>query len=666
MAVTNTNSYGSLSKYLPSKVISGQSTSIKPLESWLYDDGTSDPWWQGAGGLPCKWILTATVNQVTHSSHLTQQPYLYNGLDVTPGMWICSSSDSTSVRIDSIISQTTGSIQCVVEDVNRYNTFRDPTSGGNGIFGYPSSIIFYTLGDDGLPKLDPLPIAVDPSLVVQIESRFKVFNPNNEYRFYQVNHGFVEGSVLKLNPATKMFENSTSTDIFRVGTVVSVGPGPNYFYMAPTTKFITDLEPGLPGTVGSVIWLDSTTGEMTTTPNNSKVPVYIQMTDPIASFTIGTVDNPVAYDGFGFTINKVAVNIHGGADAIPTSDVITAINNLTVDHGVTASMGSPVNKVVGTVSFPSTNVSPNMVFTLNNVTIAVAPPSITFGNSGTVGWWDFVRSINEHTAEHGVFATVDPNTGFMSFEHAAGEAIVFANVTPTTSAGGISTFTDTVGVALNNQPATASKLKLTRSDGGQIIISDTVGSFFANAGITSSANGTLPLALVVDQAMYANASYMVNTIADRDVLANLRSGDQVYVQSDLDGEWALYVKVPTGWTKIANADSASTDAKTLEVQISNTATGPILLGNISSGTRIVDIAIRVDTVFDGTPTITVGTSGSPNAIFDSQNADLTVLGTYETSSSFVASTTDGTDVDIYVYLSGAATTGSATVIVSYL
>jgi hypothetical protein len=666
MAITNSNSYGSLSKYLPTKVIGGQSTKITSLQSWLYDDGTGDPWWQGAAGVPFMWTLTANISQVSHSSHLTRQAYVYNGLDISPGMWVCSAADSISVQIISISSQTANTITCVVMDVDRHNTFRDPSGNGNGIFSYPSNIIFYELGDDGLPKIDPLPVVADPILMSQIEARFRVFNSNTEYQFYQINHGFVEGSVLKLNPTTKQFENSTSTDIFRVGTVTSVGPGPNYFYMAPTTKFISNLEPGLPGQVGSVIWLDPSTGSMTTVPNSSKVPLYIQMTAPVSCFTIGTVDNPTTIAGNVSTINKVTITF-SGSGTLSTSTIINAINALTPQHGVTATMGSPVTTVTGSIAGPNTSVNPNMVFTVNGITTTVTTPSIVYGNTNKIGWWDFIKAINEQTSLHGVFASLDPNTSKLVFTNASGGNINFTNVTPATTSGSYATFTDAVGIPLTNASAAATKLKLVRSDGGQIIVSDVTGTFFESAGIQSAANGILPLALVVDQAMYANSSYMVNTVADRDALTNLRSGDQVYVQADIDGEWALYIKIDTGWTKIATADSASTDAKTLQVDIQATSTSPILLGNIGSGTRIVDVSITVNTPFAGSaPAINIGTSTIQNAVFDSSDADLTVSGTYETPSSFVASTSDGTDVAIYAYLTGVVSTGDATVIISYL
>jgi hypothetical protein len=347
---------------------------------------------------------------------------------------------------------------------------------------------------------------------------------------------------------------------------------------------------------------------------------------------------------------------------------MTAVNNLTSDHGVVASLSSPLNKITGTVGFPNTGVDTNVVFTVNGTTITVASPSITYGFTGPVGWWDFVRAINEQTDVHGVYATVDPNTGFVSFENDSGGPINFANVHPTTSASGITTFTDTLGVQANNAPAAATKMKFARPDGGEIVVSDITGTFLSDSGIQSAANGALPLALVVDQAMYANSSYMVNSVADRDALQNLRTGDQVYVQADLDGEWALYIKVDTGWTKIANADSASTDAKTLQIDLTSASATPILLGNISSGTRIVDVTIEVGSAFNGTtPTITIGTQSTPNAVFDSANADLTVIGNYETNSAFVADTEDGSDVDIYVYLqANGSTAGTATVIVSYL
>jgi hypothetical protein len=122
MPITNSNSYGSLAKFLPAKVIPGSAVTVTALESWLYNDNLGDPWWVGAGNNPCKWIITANISSVTHSSHLTRTPFTYTGLDVTQGMWVASATSAVSLRINSILSMSDTSITFIAEDVDRFNT----------------------------------------------------------------------------------------------------------------------------------------------------------------------------------------------------------------------------------------------------------------------------------------------------------------------------------------------------------------------------------------------------------------------------------------------------------------------------------------------------------------------------------------------------------------
>jgi hypothetical protein len=661
MPIINNSAFGSIKKYLPSKVIAGMADEISPSEGWLYDDGMNDPWWQGAGAAPYRWILNATIDASTHSSHLTREPFVYNGLDIIPGMWVFSTFDAKAVKVRGILSKTASTIQCIVEDVDRYNTFKDVSSAGNGIFSSGASVIFFQLGDDGLPVLDPLPAtASDPSVISQVEARFRVFNPTFEYKFYQVDHGFTQGAVLKIDPMTRQFAHATSNDIYIVGTVVSTGPGPNYFYLAPSTKFISNLEPGLPGTAGSIIWIDPDTGSTTITPNGSKAPLYIQMTDPLPTYTIGNVDSPVSWDGISFTINKTKIEL-SGPEPIELPAIRLAINAKTNEHNVIAANGSPANVVVGTVEFPSAPVPPSghIIFMLNGEEVSIAPPSVTFGDSGTVGWWDFVREINERTHLHGVWVKVDPDSGVMTFTNSSGGGINFVNM-------GDDEFTTIVGVNPNNPPAAATRLKLIRPDGGDIVVSNIAGDFTSDMGIQSSANGRLPLALVVDASIGATNNYVVTDIAARDELADLRTGDQVFVQSAEDSEWALFVRTGDAWTKLSDFDSARSDANTMTAEVTHSSPSSVLVGTISDGCRVLNVTVQVLEAFDGGgASLSVGTGTDQSILISDDILDLSKVGSYESNTSYTYEGVEEGQVVLYLDTQGS-TTGKAKIIVSYM
>lgn len=668
MAIKNTLSASSTRKYLPYRVITGFASTITGLEGWLYDDGMGDPWWQGASGAPCRWLLTATVDQVNHSSHLTRVPNIYNGFDIVPGMWVYADGEAKAVRIVSIVSKTEFEISCIVEDVDRYNTFTDKSGTGTGIFATGRGIIFFELGDDGLPVLNPLPDFTDIASVSQVEARFRVFNPVVETRFFQLQHGFEEGQVLKLDASTGLFKQAKSDDFHVVGTVTAVGPGPNYFYLEPSTKIIVDLEPGLPGTAGDVIWLDPTTGDRSTSQNGSSTPLYIKMTNAVESFSIGGLDAPVTWDGTMIKLNNHNIVFSNPDGPIDADGIINTINAHTDNTGVVASMGSPTNMIVGSAMYATSTLSADMKFDLNGFPIIVTKgKSIVYGESDQIGWWDVIRAINEQTSNHGVYGSFDSNTGLVSFENASGGDIKFVNVYPELTSGDDMTVTDMIGILEDNPASTPSRLKLTRPDGGQIIITDVSGTFTQDTCVQSAANGKLPLALVVNKSMNATSNYMVADIAARDALSNVRSGDQVFVQNGVTaGEWELYVKTGNSFTKISDYNSAATDANSLSVEVDFSSTSPVLLGNISDGTRIVDVTVVVSQVFnDAASTLSVGVIGQSEAIMSSAIIDLTVAGSYESGTSFMYS--GDADGNVHVFLNaGTSTSGRAKIIVSYL
>jgi hypothetical protein len=663
MPVTNNLTASSVRKFFPNKVITGTAQSIQNLSSWLYNDGMGDPWWQGAGANPYQWILTANVDTVYHSSYLTRVQFQYTGLDIEPNMWVMGSNNNV-LKVISITSMTDSSIVCVIEDVDRYNTMADTSQSGNGVFNLYDNLIFFELGDDGLPVLDPLPVGTDPFVVSQVEDRFRVFNPTAEELFFQINHGFEEGQILVMDTSTGLFQEATSSDIYIVGTVTAVGPGPNYFYLSPISKLINNLEPGLPGSAGNIISLDPTSGDLTA---GNGTAVYIQMTNAVPSFSISSIANPTTSSGNQIKLNNVIITLNDNSGTVSSSDLITQINAYTANHGVVASMGPQANTVVGTVKYATSTPSGGVIeFSINGATMTAEQPSIVFGQGTELAYWDLIKVINEQTFITGVYATFNGGTGYVTLQNASGGPIDFVNINPSTTSGSSMTASDMLGFATSNPSGPSNYLTLTRPDGGEIIISDIQGTTTTDVGILSSGNGELPLALVIDSSMYSSGNYVVANDAARDALANIRVGDQVFVQSDTNGEWAMYVYTTSGWIKTADQASANTDANDLEVIITTSSPTSQSIGLVSLNSRILNVTVTVTEPFTSDASITVGTASDDTAIMDTTGVDLTTDGTYLISSAFVYDDTQ-TDFNVYVYFTvGSATSGSATIQVSYL
>lgn len=664
----NYTTYRSINRITPPKNVSCRIIAVQELEAWYYDDGLGDPWWEmGTSKKPYKFLVTLSINRTTHSSHLTRKPFEYNGLDVSRGLWLGGLSTAKSYKITSVESKTETQVICVIEDEDRHNIFSAVSGSGNGAPGSEDALIF-ELGDDGLPAFDPLPASITATVttlrsLMVIESRFRKFNQNFRLKFFQLNHGFEESDVLKLNPDTNLFEKATSSDFYIVGTVISAGPGPNYFYLTPNTRFIQDIEPGLPGRAGDFVWIDEVTGQMTNTKGNNQFPAYIQMTNPRICFVTGSIASPTITTTSNVTLNKVAVTFNAGQSL---QNMVDAVNIGTPQHGVYALVGSPKLSLTASVNvnIDATNVE-NYTFKINGVTIVAKKPGMLLASNPTrLGNKDLMKVINERTCDHGVVASIVANR--LVLETPDGRAMNFENVIPTTTTGLEKTFLEATGFQANNSSLPANRLMLVRTDGGEITITQLTGSFLADTGVYSVNNGALPVALVVDKSMLANQGYSVPDMTALNELEHVKDGDHAFVQ-DWNGyaEWGYFIKTEDEWVRISDYDTARSDAYTYSVNVDAQSNSPVIIGRINKGSRIVDVTIVVKTAFDGTePSITINTS-SGDTIVHQDYADITDVGEYKTNPSY---TFDGVGEEAIIanFDFGDSTTGSMTILVSYV
>ncbi len=659
--------YSSINRYRPAKVLAVVVDSSAELESWWYDDGLSDPWWRGASGAgtnagrPTKFRVVISVTASAHSSHLTREKYVYNGLDINVGMWITSISTPKALKIIKVEAKTTTSVTCIIEDIDRYNTFRDPGGNGNAMFTVPGSGVVFELGDDGLPVLDPvLTSMTDMKIFDQIMSRFRVFNPNKRMGFTKLNHGFYEGEMLKVTASG--FDRAQSSDLYPVGVVVDIGPGPHNFYITPTTKLITNLE-GVPGSQGDLIYQDATVaGHLTTTPGSSTKVVFLKVTDSKICRIIGSQATPTTSNGNKMNINKVEVTFNTGTGSL--ANIITDINATTSDHGVTAGTSPAETVITGNVSPAYSDVSTGaFVYTINGETFTILQnaDSITYAGTTYPGVWDMIRDINEKTDITNVHA--EEATGAVKLTNVAGGGITVANVTPTVTSGTYRTFTDATGLA-TTAAGTANRLKLERTDGGEIIINNVSGTPLTDLGVQSVDNGEIGNVLVVEQGGTASVStHVVANITARNALTGLTDGSTAFVQDDGNGEWALYIYVSSAWVRQSDEDSAATDANTMSATLLPFSSGNTTIGTVSATSRVTLVTMEVVSAFNGAPTLTVGDSGDATRLVANSDIDLSSTGVYTVTSAY----TYAAETDIVAYYSaGGASSGSVKITVSYM
>jgi hypothetical protein len=255
----------------------------------------------------------------------------------------------------------------------------------------------------------------------------------------------------------------------------------------------------------------------------------------------------------------------------------------------------------------------------------------------------------------------------------SGNSITITNVVNDTNSIPFAGTSSITGIPNFTAGSSSNRLVLTRDDGGEVLIYEFSDIFQTTTGIFSGHTGSLPLAMNIEQGVYNGGIFVVADIPARDGL-NPIVGDQAYVISSLDSEWALFQYTGSGWVELANNDSADTDARTL----TGTFLFPIVggnttvqnLGNMSPGRKVVEVTVEVLTPlsnFSATPSLSIGFSGNINAFMSDNALDLLTAGQYQVSSEYIYPESNTDDLIISAYLThNGATQGDIIVRVTYV
>lgn len=642
MAVNKTSS---IDLNIPAKVLSCQVTNVIAISSWAHDDGQGDPWWSGSSNPKSySWELTMTVTAVTHGSHLTRTPRKFDGFDVVVGDYIAGATDGRALQIVSISEKTTNSVKCIAEDRLRYNTFRSAT--GSGIFTVPGSAVIFQLNENGDPMIDPLPTGIVSSdFYANINSRFKYLNPQMNYMFEKIAHGYEAGDVVCMDGTTNTFELADSENISRlVGTVTHAGPGPNNFLCRPANGVI-DFVPGLPGLPGDFIYpMTDNSGDLTLT--DTGVALFLKLTSAIASVTKGSVSNGTCTAGDTIELNDTnVVFITSSSGVTSVVNAVTDINALTSSHGVTATAEAGANTItsdIGTYGSAYGLVGGYVPYSasINGTTVNFV--SDTGGQAAygiAVGIAsDMATDINTAGISNII---ASESGGMLVIKETAGGSITISNISTDGQGNNFAGNNGTASLNTTN-PASSNSftLQLERLDGGEIILKDVVGNATTDFGILSGHNGSYALGLHVEQGIRKAGTTVVATVAARNAITSKLAGDSVHILDAGQGEWAQHLWDGSAWTVTATQDSAATDANSL----SETFTAPlggfgnsstVTLGRISSNSRVLSVLVEVLTVVSGytggVPSLQVGTASNIDRFMSDAENDIESAGSYTTT-----------------------------------
>lgn len=650
---------------VPSKVLPVSVSSVQGTEEWPYANRNDDPWYSGSGTpRNYRWRITFSVTAVNHGSNLTRDDFAFNGLDIRVNDWIAGASNPKCLKIISIEAKTANSVTCIVEDWLRYNTFKSST--GNGIFGTGSAVVF-TLNENGLPMLDPLPSTVGTGFYAEVSSRFQYLNPQQNYVLEQQAHGFSKGDAIAVT-STGFVKANADTAAKMVGVVTEAGPGPDYFMISPNNRII-DFDPAIPGVQGESIYVD-VDGTLSNTSTATNKVIFLNLTGPTPTRLIGSVSNPIVTANTDVTINDVDFTVGGNLTTITN-----ILNAETANTNVVA--GSTPNPT--TVDSNATGTAYGLIggYVPFSATINGTLVNFTTDTAGQAAYGQAVAIPEDMAADINAASITNLEASFtastLTLTETTGGSITIVNDTNDVNNNPFVGTSNVSGLPASTSGTGELLLQLTRADGGEILILDSSLNFQNDTGLYSGQNGSLPLAINVEQGSRVGGTSVVADIAARDSLFAL-PGDQAYVVDAGLNEWGLFLYTGSSWVQISNQDSSTVDARTLIT----TFTAPIAgggsttvqnLGSISPGRKITTISVEVDLAYNsGTPaTIEIGTLADPDLFMSTDDSDLSKIDEFIVLPEYVHPASAPDELIVQAQLNHySASQGIVTVKVTYL
>lgn len=477
-------------------------------------------------------ITIGSIDPQTHGDSSTREPNIYNGLDVSEGMFLSNTDGNTILRISSITAKTADTISCVVEDIDMMS-YRLHSSN---TIGLDEQIKIFSLNPEGEPVFAGSPFS-DAQSLQKVQSRFSLNERDDKVKFSQTSSSNLKkGDIVSVDTSGNLTKYGTNgSSEVKVGIVVDVFRGGKDIFVKPFNDIVrnyADAE-SLVGSPGDVYYTDlNNTGEITTATGgkavfmhlNTKIATTVNIVSDVdpSSNDVIEINGVTVFDGpNGDTVNDVEAfkdllntktaetNVSASITQAP-GEVNAEGNTLAYtsgDHGVA---GQDMLNIVGEVgSTPSSIASITIGDGVNApVTISFDSPDITifggtydamsptailaaFTDAISSGSLDLVAELYDSTDHAGQairITTTGSATGiFLNNQSSNGFG---ANAV---GSGGFTGLTTTAALG-------ASTLTLTRTSGGAIEIDGTplAGGYINQNGVVSSKNGRTPYLLLIE------------------------------------------------------------------------------------------------------------------------------------------------------------------------
>lgn len=477
-------------------------------------------------------ITVSSINPQTHGDSSTREPNIYNGLDVSEGMFLSNTDGNTILRISSITAKTADTFSCTVEDVDMmsYRLHSSNTIDLN------EQIKIFSLNPEGEPVFAGSPFT-DAQSLQKVQSRFSLNEKDDRVKFFQTSSSNLsKGDIVSVDTSGNLVKYGTpgSSEV-KVGIVVDIYRGGKDIFVKPFNDIVrnyADAE-GLVGAPGDVYYTDlNNAGEITTATGGKAV--FMHLNTKIAT-TVNIVSDVDPSSNDVIEINGVTVFDGPNGDSVNDVEAFKdLLNTKTAETNVSASITQApgeVNAEGNTLAYTSSDHGVAGQDMLNIVGEVGSTPSsiasITIGD-GVNPPVTISFDSPDITIFGGTYDAMSPTAILAAFTGAisSGSLDLVAELYDSTDHAGqairITTTGNATGIFLNNQSSNgfganavgsggftgltttaalgASTLTLTRASGGAIEIDGTplAGGYINQNGVVSSKNGRTPYLLLIE------------------------------------------------------------------------------------------------------------------------------------------------------------------------
>lgn len=519
----------------PILFLKGTLDSSAVASRYAFDDSTG----LGPSGTNIPLEYDLTVNQIDtqdigSSETRSAGSRAYSGLDIKTGDWVTTAFGTVCLQIVSITSKSETAITFKAIDVDAfsYKNYKTNSLGTAGV----AEVAFFEVSDSGKPLIageDASAFFGDKVAIDMLQSRFAIQEEDERYRieFDSAQSAVSEGQVVTIDANGDLvpFGTANASD-FKLGYLTSLSYGNTIAYLKPFNTIIDDFSKpqNLTGSAGDFYYASTVTpGDITTNSAQGSDKLYFQFRDAVPTVITASAVNSATANGDTLVVNGVT-SVSG---ARTTSEIVSDINGGTATHFVTASEvasttvlksydggNNPANgDVVLVISIDSgaNFVYPEITISDGNNTASVSFQTSdgTFpgvGSYQTVSATQMVTDINTACNAASVDITASTETNTSGNNNAQYPKLVL-----TLGSGSGITITEvaadaagqTFGANGSNGGATAMPLtaaatsdvtlRLTRADGGDIMLTGN-GAFVNTNGIVSSSMGTPALLVMIE------------------------------------------------------------------------------------------------------------------------------------------------------------------------